>query len=68
MKNKIWVKKNSSFKEAQKYDSEYYFNLSIAERISIIQELREAHFNTTGLLDNENGKRLRRVFRIIKQA
>ena len=66
MKTKIWFNKANSFEDARDFDSAYYLNLTSAERIEAIQILREAHFQSTGSLSHENGKRLRRVFRIIK--
>jgi len=68
MKTKIWFNKANSFEDAHDFDSAYYLNLTSAERIEAIQILREAHFQSTGSLSYENGKRLRRVFKIIKQA
>jgi len=68
MKAKIWFNKANSFEEAREFDTAYYLDLTSAERLETIQILREAHFKSTGLMSHENGKRLRRVFRIIKQA
>jgi hypothetical protein len=68
MKAKIWFNKTNSFEEAREFDTAYYMNLSSAERLETIQILREAHFKSTGLVSYENGKRLRRVSRVIKQA
>ena len=68
MKAKIWVNKSNSFEEALKFDTAYYLELSSAERLETIQILREAHFKSTDLLSHENGKRLRRVFRVIKKT
>ena len=68
MKAKIWFNKTNSFAEAREFDTDYYMDLSSAERLETIQILREVHFKSTGLLSHENGKRLRRVFRVIKQA
>ena len=65
---KIWINRARSFEEAQNFDNEYYDSLSIAERIESVQILREEYFKSYGLKLSENGKRLRRVFRIIKQA
>jgi len=67
MKAKIWLNKANSFEEAREFDSAYYRDLSDADRLETTQILREAHFKSTGLFSNENGKRLRRVLRIIKQ-
>ena len=68
MKKTIWVNKANSFEDAQQFEAAYYLNTSSAERVETVQILREAHFKSTGLYSRENRKRLRRVFRIIKQA
>jgi len=68
MKAKVWLNKANSFEDARDFDSAYYQNLTSAERIETIQMLREAHFKSTGCLSHENGKRLRRFFRVIKQV
>ncbi len=65
---KIWVNIAKSFKEAQDFDNAYYLSLSSAERVESVQFLREDYINCHGLKFREDGKRLRRVFRIIKQA
>ena len=65
---KIWVNKAKSFEEAQDFDNEYYLSLSSAERVESVQILREAYLKSHRLKLRENGKRLRRVFRIIKQV
>jgi hypothetical protein len=68
MTKRIWLNKARSFKEAQEFDSAYYRKLSSKERIETIQVLREAHFKSKGLYPVEDGKRLRRVFKVIEQA
>jgi len=65
---KIWVNKARSFEEAQDFDNSYYSSLSCLERVESVQILREEYFKSHGLKLSENGKRLRRVFSIIKQA
>jgi len=67
MTKKIWLNKANSFEEAQQFDDAYYLKLSSKERVEAIQLLREAHSKSTGVSISENGKRLRRVFRIIEQ-
>ncbi len=65
---KIWVNRAESFEAAESFDREYYRNLSAIGRLETLQQLREAHFRASGLiLADENGKRLRGVFRVIKQ-
>ena len=68
MKREIWINKANSFEEAQEFDTAYYLNLSSSERVETVQILREAHFKSTGLFGSENGKRLRRVLRVVQQA
>ena len=65
---KIWVNRANSFEEAQDFDNAYYLSLSSTERLESIQILREAYFKSQGLKFREDGKRLRRVLRVIKQA
>jgi len=65
---KIWFNRAKSFEEAQDFDNEYYLRLSSAERVENVQYLREEYIKSLGLKLREDRKRLRRVFRIIKQA
>ncbi len=65
---KIWINKAGSFEEARDFDNAYYMSLSCEERLACVQALREEYFKFKGLEFREDGKRLRRVFRIIKQA
>ena len=65
---KIWVNRARSFEEARDFDNAYYLSLSSTERVESVQILREQYFKSHGLNYREDGKRLRRVFRIIKQA
>ena len=65
---KIWVNKAKSFEDARDFDTAYYLRLSSTERVESVQFLREEYFKSHGLRQREDGKRLRRVFRIIKQA
>ena len=65
---KIWINKARSFNEAQNFDTAYYLSLSASERLETVQILREEYFKSKGLKFRDDRKRLRRVFRIIKQA
>ena len=65
-KNKIRLKKFTSFKAENKAELQYYKQKTPEERLSDIQFCREQFFKLSGI--NENRKRLRRVFRIIKQT
>jgi hypothetical protein len=65
---RIWINKAGSFKEAQDFDTSYYLDLSSEEKLESVQILREEYFKSNGLKFREDGKRLRRVFKVIKQA
>jgi hypothetical protein len=65
---KIWINRAKSFEEAQEFDDAYYLSFSSAERVENVQILREEYFKNHGMKFREDGKRLRRVFRVIKQA
>jgi hypothetical protein len=68
MNQKIWINKALSFSEANKFDDSYYLSLSASERIETMQFLREEYRKIKKGCDHESGKRLPRVFKIIKQA
>ena len=65
---KIWVNRARSFEEAQDFDNAYYLSLSSTQRLESVQILREEFFKSNGLKFREDGKRSRRVLRVIKQA
>jgi len=65
---KVWINRAKSFEDAQDFDSAYYLSLSSTDRVESVQILREEYFKSHGLKFREDGKRLRRVFRVIKQA
>jgi hypothetical protein len=62
MKKKIWIKK-VGFSQSAGEELKYYSSLTPREKLSIIQELREEELKRK----DEDGERLRRVFRIIEQ-
>lgn len=64
---KIWVHKANSFREAEKFDREYYFHLGVSKRIEIMQLLREMYLKINKRAGNENRKRLRRVITFVQQ-
>lgn len=64
---KTWIKKFSSFKKAQEADRRYYARLSPAERLDIIQFLRESYFRMKGLFKHDGRSRLRRSIKIVQQ-
>lgn len=68
MKRKIWIKKASSFREAEELDNLYYRKMSFKERLEDIQLCRQMYFSLKRINLDEIRKRLRRVFRVIQQA
>jgi len=63
---KIWINKTDSFKSAEKFDEEYYLNMTSSERLEVMQYLREAYFNFRKAKKGENRKRLRGYIKIIQ--
>lgn len=68
MRRKIWIRKMSSFAEAEKFDADYYRAMSRNERLETMQFLREVCGKIRKGKYNACGKRLRRVVRVIQQA
>ena len=65
---KKWIRKFASFKSANKADQEYYLKMSPAERLDIMQFLRDSYHKLKGESQSESSGRLRRVIKIIRQA
>ena len=66
---KIWVNKATSFSAAEEFDQSYYSEMLPSEKLDTLQWLREEYFRVHKMvIENESGKRLRRVFKIIKQT
>jgi len=65
---KIWIKKFSSFKEAEQADQRYYSNLKPTERLDVIQFLRESYFKIKGIFKHDGRGRLRRSIKILQQT
>ena len=65
---KVWEKIARSFKEAEKFDRDYYRSMSRAERLADMQFLREICSKMKKGARYECGKRLQRVVRIIQQT
>lgn len=68
MRDKIWINKSKSFEDAQEFDDAYYLSMSEVERIETVQFLREEYWKMSKGQDYEDRKRLRRVFKTIKQT
>ena len=68
---KIWVNVAHSFKEAEEFDREYYFQMSPQERLDIMQQLRtmQDQFFVKGIKKRHGyRKRLQRVVKITQQT
>ena len=66
---KIWIHKASSFREAEKFDADYYQGMTPSERLETVQLLREESFNIRGRrggAGDESSEGLRRVIRVIQ--
>ena len=64
---KIWIKKFPSFREADRFDRNYYRSMSAMERLENMQFLREIYYKLRSSFKNEGRERLRRVIRVIPQ-
>ncbi len=66
-RDKIWINIASSFKQAEKFDRDYYEQMSPSDRLEIMQFLRLSYDKINRRLKNAGGKRLRTVAKIIQQ-
>ncbi len=65
---KPWIKKFKTFKSAEEADKQYYLKMSPAERLDILQFLRESYIKLKKGKKHESGQRLRRVVKILQQT
>ena len=65
---KIWIHKADSFKEAEQFDREYYAAMTPAQRLAVVQFLRESHHKFGGRKHGRNRKGLRRSFKIVEHS
>lgn len=63
---KPWVNKTNSFREAEKFETDYYLAMSGIKRLRTVQFLREMYYKIKRGLKNEGRKGLRRVIKIIQ--
>ena len=66
---KIWIHKPGSFREAEKFEVDYYLAMTPSERLGTVQLLREEYFKIRGKTRGAKGgnsERLRRVVRVIQ--
>lgn len=66
MKEKIWIRKFNSFKEAREAELEDYFTMTPEERLETMEYLRESFYKLKCYEKGREG--LRRVFKITKKA
>ncbi len=64
---KIWMRKATSFSEAQEQDIDYYLNMNAQERVEIVQFLREQCPKFAKVDLSESRKGLRRTVRVVQQ-
>ncbi len=64
MKERIWIRKFNSFKEAEEKELEYHLNMTPEERLETVEYLREIFYKLKCYGKDREG--LRRVFKIIK--
>ena len=62
---KKWIKVAKSFKEAEKFNTDYYSSMSRKERLETMQFLREFYYKFKGI-KNAHRKRLRRVIKVVQ--
>lgn len=60
--NQIWVRKFSSFGDAERFDDEYYAAMSHEKRVGLMQHLREIY----GKIDKDHNVRSGRLLRVVK--
>ncbi len=66
MKTRIWVRKFNSLQEVGCSSLSDYSAMTAAQRLSVVQFLREEYWKFNRVRRHENRKRLSRVFKIIK--
>jgi hypothetical protein len=62
---RIWIRKTDSHKEAEKFDLEYYLNMTPKKRIETMQYLREIYYKIKGK-DEKGREGFQRVIKIIQ--
>lgn len=63
---KIWINRAENFKEAERFDADYYRNMTPEERIDAMELLRKEYWKLKKGGLNAHRQRLRRVVTIIK--
>ncbi|MCX7793147.1 MAG: hypothetical protein N2257_01890 [Thermodesulfovibrionales bacterium] len=66
MREKIWIKRFNSFKDASEADINYHLNMTPEERLETMEYLREVFYKLKGYGKGREG--LRRVFKIVKKT
>ena len=69
---KIWVHVSKNFTDSNRFDREYYFQMSPQERLKIMQQLREMYYkfplSINRKIKNGRRKRLQRVIRVVEKT
>ncbi|MBU4377297.1 MAG: hypothetical protein KKD29_07515 [Candidatus Omnitrophica bacterium] len=63
---KIWINKASSFRDAERFDRDYYLAMGASKRLEEMQLLREIYYKIKKRGSYEGRKRFRRVIKIIQ--
>ena len=67
-KKRVWCRVCSSFEEAEAADIEFYQQMTPAERMSVLQELRESYAKFDAERNgDESGKGFRRHITVLQQ-
>ena len=63
---RIWANKAASFRDAEKFERNYYLSMSASKRLETMQLLRERYYKIKERPGRESREGLRRVIRIIQ--
>ena len=63
---RLWVNKARSFKDAERFDRDYYLNMDPGTRLETMQLLRETYAGFRRGTRREGGRGLRRAVRIVQ--
>lgn len=72
MKEKVWINKPKSFKQAKEFDYDYYSAMTPEERVETVQFLRALFFKlrpnyySKGKKGSKHGKGLRGFIKIVQ--
>lgn len=64
--SRIWLNRAGSFSEAERFDRDYYSSMGAQGRLETVQFLRQLYRKFNKGPKSENGKRLRRLIKVIQ--